>query len=96
MLGTLESICHSSFLIFGNQIDRLGLLPGINKDKCVVCCDTKDDENGELVHICIVVDVENHCVDELSQWEREDDHRYTGKSQEQTVEMNPDVDEYKQ
>ena len=88
----LECISDSTMFIVCCK-DHGGLAVSVAVNEDVVGCDSKDNENSQLIERCVHRDLKNARVDEVSHWERHEDHQHREGSNKKTAKVEPDVAE---
>ena len=75
-------------------LNVLTLSPGIDDDKNIVTSNTKNDEHHKVVDRDEEADSKHVLVDELSDWEREQDHQNRKTRQKKRLQVNQEIKEH--
>ena len=71
--------------------DGFRLSPGVTEYKDVIYCNPEDKKNDKLIQLGVHVNLQDAPVDQLSQWEGQQDDAHTENCQEETSQVKPDV-----
>lgn len=81
-------------ILDGHDLGRL--TPGVAVHKDVVGCDTKHDEDNQLVERRIHGDLEDASVDEVADREGKDDEQHREACHKETLQVEPNVEYHEQ
>ena len=73
---------------------KFRLAPSVAKDENVVSCDSKNDENDQLIQRRKHRNFEYPNVNDLCNWKRQENDEQPTHSQVQTPEMEPDINKH--